>query len=108
MKTPEQGAATSVYLARDIAKGEANGKYYVDMSERRGEELFRRGRRRVVVAAFGGAHGRVFRFDLIRFGDSFCILLGICIAIALLSSSVAQLSLLVNFGFRAGFGDATL
>jgi NAD(P)-dependent dehydrogenase (short-subunit alcohol dehydrogenase family) len=34
LKTPEQGAATSVYLARDIAKGEANGKYYVDCREK--------------------------------------------------------------------------
>ena len=34
LKTPAQGAETSVYLARDIARGEANGKYYADCKEK--------------------------------------------------------------------------
>lgn len=34
LKTPAQGAETSVYLARDIARGEANGKYYSDCKEK--------------------------------------------------------------------------
>jgi len=34
LKTPEQGAATSVYLAREIAKGASNGKYYADRREK--------------------------------------------------------------------------
>ena len=58
----------------------------------------------MVVAAFGGAHGRVFRFDLIRFGDSFCILLGIlhCNFIRFLSS-VAQLSFRNELWFSRRF-----
>jgi hypothetical protein len=63
----------------------------------------------VVMAAFGGAHGRVFRFDLIRFGDSFYILLGICIAISFVFFRQSLNSPSgMNFGFRAGFWDATL
>ena len=34
LKTTEQGAATSVFLAREIARGEARGKYYSDCAEK--------------------------------------------------------------------------
>lgn len=34
LKTPEQGAATSVFLARDIERGVANGKYFSDCREK--------------------------------------------------------------------------
>jgi len=34
LKTPEQGAMTSVFLANEVAKGISNGKYYADCKEK--------------------------------------------------------------------------